>query len=151
MNPKLVKYLESHFPDFGLDKVEINCSDGWFFLIHFLLKDIKEYIEKENSWRENKDLDIPLIEFKVAQIKEKFSGLRFYYNGGDNKIETKVEFAEHLSYFICEETGVFDESVGGTTKGWLKTISAAQAGQAAWQCRYPEELVEIVKESRNIS
>jgi hypothetical protein len=42
---------------------------------------------------------------KIAQVKEKFGTLRFYYDGGDDQIRGMVEFVEYLSSKICQETG----------------------------------------------
>jgi hypothetical protein len=55
----------------------------------------------------------------VAQIKEKFGGLRFYYDGGDDKIDGMVRMAEAWADRSCEECGK-----PGTTRntGWIKTL-----------------------------
>lgn len=57
---------------------------------------------------------------EVAQIKEKFGGLRFYTNGGgSDELYAAIEKAERDSHYICEECG---ES-GAMRKGsWLKTL-----------------------------
>lgn len=41
----------------------------------------------------------------VAQIKEKFGTLRFYYDGGDDEISGMVRLTEYLSSKICQKTG----------------------------------------------
>lgn len=41
----------------------------------------------------------------VTQVKEKFGGLRFYYDGGDSVIEGMVRMAERMSAVTCEECG----------------------------------------------
>jgi hypothetical protein len=41
----------------------------------------------------------------AIQVKEKFGGLRFYYNGGDEKIEGMVRLAEAMSKCTCEGCG----------------------------------------------
>lgn len=47
--------------------------------------------------------------YEIAQIKEKFGGLRFYYtlpdSARDEQVEALVRSAETLSYIICEECG----------------------------------------------
>ena len=60
----------------------------------------------------------------ILQVKEKFGGLRFYYSGGDGRIEGMVSFAEQLSYKICEETG--ERGYECSKNGWLRTLSIAQ-------------------------
>jgi len=59
------------------------------------------------------------ITVNVTQIKEKFSGLRFYYNGGDDIISGMVNLAESMSYKTCEICGTTKNV--GCTKGWLTT------------------------------
>ena len=56
----------------------------------------------------------------ATQVKEKFGGLRFYYNGGDEKIDGMVWLAEHMSYHTCEECGSVNNI--GQTKGWIITL-----------------------------
>lgn len=56
----------------------------------------------------------------ATQVKEKFGGLRFYYDGGDEKIDGMVWLAEHMSYHTCEECGSITNI--GQTKGWIITL-----------------------------
>ena len=71
-------------------------------------------------------LTLPLIKrcrregVRVAQIKEKFGGLRFYvYNELSESMQLAVDDAEELSYTICEECGEPGERRSG---GWVKTL-----------------------------
>lgn len=57
--------------------------------------------------------------FRIDQIKEKFSTLRFYYTGGDDEIAGMVSLAESLSAHICEYCGTTINV--GRTSGWLIT------------------------------
>ncbi len=57
--------------------------------------------------------ELPVID----QIKEKFGGLRFYYSGGDDRIENYVGFAEAMAYHTCEECGAPGEA---RNTGWVK-------------------------------
>jgi hypothetical protein len=88
------------------------CGDGWYWLLDKLMSTIQHYC---------KDNKKPAI--NVTQIKEKFGGLSFYYNGGDDLIWGMVWFAEALSYQICEYCGT-TENVG-KTQGWFSTICAS--------------------------
>ena len=58
-------------------------------------------------------------EIQFAQIKEKFGGLRFYYNGGDEVIDNMVDSAEMTADKTCEMCGKPGEKRGG---GWIKTL-----------------------------
>jgi hypothetical protein len=55
----------------------------------------------------------------IAQIKEKFGTLRFYYDGGDDYISGMVSLAESLSGLTCEECGSIGERRSG---GWIRTL-----------------------------
>ena len=52
------------------------------------------------------------------QIKEKFGGLRFYYDGGDQYIRGLTNFAEIWAENTCDQCGCPGHK-GGT--GWIST------------------------------
>jgi len=74
-------------------------------------------------------------DFEIAQIKEKFGGLRFYATPGSELSEEEIKKffgiirdAENLSFTICERTGgpgVLMRKIGG---GWLKTLDSSLPG-----------------------
>jgi hypothetical protein len=41
----------------------------------------------------------------LAQIKEKFGGLRFYIGGGSDVVHQRINEAENESYKVCEKCG----------------------------------------------
>jgi hypothetical protein len=100
------------YPMFGIE-----CSDGWYNLLDSLCFQIQSHIDwRENVIDRNKKEDpegqinqkllldyIPQV--VVTQIKEKFGTLRFYYDGGDEKIDGMVTMAEALSAVTCETCG----------------------------------------------
>ena len=47
----------------------------------------------------------PIEQVVVRQVKEKFGGLRFYTEGGDEYIQGMIYMAEHLSISTCEVCG----------------------------------------------
>lgn len=55
----------------------------------------------------------------VAQVKEKFGGLRFYIGSGDSKIWDRIQEAENESYRTCEDCGDLGKPRRG---GWIKTL-----------------------------
>lgn len=55
----------------------------------------------------------------VEQIKEKFGGLRFYYQGGDEHISGMVTMAEVWAHRSCETCGNVGEQRNG---GWIRTL-----------------------------
>jgi len=80
-----------------------------------LLRSIGEWIYKKAPRGK-----LPLLNVEITQIKEKFGGLRFYYNGGDDVIHGMVSLAENLSYEICELCGSTKNIM--QTEGWITTL-----------------------------
>lgn len=79
------------------------------------LAKLARYIDKHSqSEKYNKFSPIQII-----QIKEKYGGLRFYYNGGDDYIHGMVWLAESMSLKICETCGTTKNVF--QTKGWIRT------------------------------
>lgn len=102
-------------------------GEGWWLIIEELCGQIDSYT-KWNNTRRNKllqdnphDLTIPdpVTQVVVHQIKEKFGGLRFYYQGGDQRIRGMVEMAEVWAYRTCETCGAPGRQRSG---GWLRTL-----------------------------
>lgn len=73
----------------------------------------------------------PKVEWiRVAQIKEKFGGLRFYYDGGDEHISGMVTIAEVWAGRTCETCGERGKQRGG---GWIRTL--CDTHEAEYQAR----------------
>jgi hypothetical protein len=88
----------------------IATRDGWFGLIDALCHDIQAYIDKNN-----------ISQVEAFQVKEKFGGLRFYVEGGDEYTDKLIHKACILSYTICEKCGS-TENVVQTNTGWIYTL-----------------------------
>jgi hypothetical protein len=67
----------------------------------------------------------------IAQIKEKFGTLRFYYDGGDDHVEGMVDYAEYLSSITCEVTGKPGQLC--IKNGCYKTLSASKAKELGFE------------------
>ncbi len=104
------------------------CDDGWYEIINSLCRNIQHTIDWNNATGEFSKYSPKedLIEQVIAsQIKEKFGGLRFYYDGGYKSeallgdILGMVAMAEAISLKVCETCG----SPGKLKKlnGWYKT------------------------------
>lgn len=90
------------------------CVDeGWWPILESLCSQIQHHID----WK-NKNSEV-VAQVTVNQIKEKFGGLRFYYDGGDNEISGMVRMAEAWAGNSCEECGAPGKSRQG---GWIKTL-----------------------------
>lgn len=73
----------------------------------------------------------PLIErcrkegISIAQIKEKFGGLRFYVHSAPADFLDAIDAAEALSISTCEECGKPGKRRPG---GWIKTLCDEHCG-----------------------
>lgn len=107
---------------------------GWWPIIESLCANIQLYTDWWNTNRK----DRPVVEqVVVAQIKEKFGGLRFYYDGGDDQIRGMVRMAESWAEHHCEECGKPGKSRSG---GWIRTL--CDEHEAERQARYKERFKE---------
>jgi hypothetical protein len=112
----------------------IECGDGWYNILNSLCFQIQSYIDfreemNEHIVKRNKEADPEgqidqqmLVESipqaVVSQVKEKFGTLRFYYDGGDEKIDGMVRMAEAMSAVTCEVCGNAGKIRG---RGWYYT------------------------------
>lgn len=101
--------LIEKYPHLFPENFYFECEDGWYDILSSLLWRIKkheEHIVQDNGYRVRHGRDpIKYESVKIVQIKEKFGGLRFYYDGGDEYIRGAVALAEDMSYKTCEECG----------------------------------------------
>ena len=129
MNIKLEEYLKKKFPKLYTECGEqepftlfgFECDDGWFRLILWSSRYLQDYIDQQNEYaKKYPDSYLPVKQIKVKQVKEKFATLRFYIEGGNERTDAIIRFAEYISGFICESTGRTD-NVGVNNSGWFKT------------------------------
>ena len=97
-----------------LDGWEGSVGPGWLPLLRRVATVIEAEVKKAG----------PLYElrqpYKVGQIKEKFGGLRFYWDDFSNEaIYQAIQAAENLSYTICEDCG---DTGTRHSDGWIKTV-----------------------------
>jgi hypothetical protein len=91
-------------------------GSGWWPIIEALCSNIQHYLDWINKNHEKH----PVVEqVVVAQIKEKFGGLRFYYDGGDAEISGMVRMAESWAGHSCEDCG---SPATKQTRGWIKNV-----------------------------
>ena len=102
-------------------------GEGWWPIIESLCGEIDSYTKWRNNTRVALKKDNPynhkipkaVPQVKVAQIKEKFGGLRFYYDGGDEHIHGMVRMAESWASRSCEDCGA---PATKKTTGWIKNV-----------------------------
>lgn len=124
MNPNLEKQLVEKYPKlFGMYGLppEQSCmafgmehGDGWYWLLENLCNCIQTHIDN------NPHLEI--VQPVFLQVKEKYASLRIYHGGGDEYIDGKISFAEHLSNHICEVCGTINNVETRERGTWIKTL-----------------------------
>jgi hypothetical protein len=100
---------------------------GWWPIIEALCSNIQSHSDWVNNTRDNLLIANPYNHtipeecppVVVEQIKEKFGGLRFYYQGGDEQIHGMVRMAEAWADIACEECGGIGTRRSG---GWIRTL-----------------------------
>lgn len=92
---------------------------GWWPIIEALCRQIQSHIDWRNENKEKRGIGDGCPQVVVVQIKEKFGGLRFYYDGGDDTIDGMVRMAEAWAANSCETCGRPGERRSG---GWIRTL-----------------------------
>ena len=114
---EFIARLETNYPKMFSQPYGGVCTGaGWWPIIETLCANIQSHIDWNNKNHEKHPV-VPQV--VVAQIKEKFGGLRFYYDGGDEKIEGMVRIAESWASRSCETCGNVGKS---RTGGWIRTL-----------------------------
>ena len=122
------KHMEERFPKmFAEPYGGFSCGEGWWPILEVLCVNIQSHIDWQNKTRakllEDNQYDhkIPdeVAQVAVRQIKEKFGGLRFYYDGGDDTIDGMVRMAEAWANKSCETCGA---PATKQTTGWIKNV-----------------------------
>lgn len=108
------KKMEERFPAMFVGAYGgFAVGKGWWHIIETLCANIQSHID----WANRKEQVVSQV--VVAQVKEKFGGLRFYYDGGDETIHGMVRMAEAWASASCETCGDRGESRRG---GWIRTL-----------------------------
>ena len=111
---EFVTQMEERFPKmFAEPYGGFCCDEGWWPILTNLCANIQHHLD----WKNKQSEVVPQV--TVAQIKEKFGGLRFYYDGGDDTIRGMVTMAEAWAGKTCETCGKPGKSREG---GWIKTL-----------------------------
>jgi hypothetical protein len=126
---KFAKSMEERFPKmFGGRYGSFAVGAGWYPILETLCANIQSHID----WQVKQGKDCPQV--VVEQIKEKFGGLRFYYQGGDEYIDGMVRMAEAWADIACEECGAAGTRRSG---GWIRTL--CDVHEAERQARIEEQ------------
>ena len=123
-----VKRMEETYPKmFANPYGGFAVGAGWWPILEALCSQIDGHTKWRNNTREallkdnphNHKIPNEVPQVVVEQIKEKFGGLRFYYQGGDDTIDGMVRMAEMWAGCSCEDCGVPGTRRGG---GWVRTL-----------------------------
>jgi len=118
---KFAKHMEERFPKMlGGRYGGFAVGAGWYPILETLCTNIQSHID----WRVKQGKDCPQV--VVEQIKEKFGGLRFYYQGGDDYISGLVSMAESYADIACEDCGGIGKRRSG---GWIRTLCDAHEAE----------------------
>lgn len=144
LDKKLVEKYPKIFADRNGDpKKTLMCfgfghGDGWYQILDSLCGQIQHYTDWNNDNHAKGYTQYKLVPQVVAvQVKEKFGGLRFYYEGGDDHIHGMVRMAESWAATTCEECGAPGKVRHG---GWIKTL--CEDHEAERQARMNERFSE---------
>jgi hypothetical protein len=114
---EFVKRMEETYPKMFANKYGgFAVGEGWWPILETLCANIQSHIDWQNKNHEKHPV-VPQV--VVEQIKEKFGGLRFYYQGGDDNVHGMVRMAESWAANCCEECGAPGVRRGG---GWIRTL-----------------------------
>lgn len=123
MRDELDKQLCEKYPKIfvnrnGLPTETLMCfgfehDDGWYDILDALCGQIQNHLD----WVNRKEESVSQV--VAVQVKEKFGGLRFYYDGGDDIVDGMVRMAESWAAHTCEVCGNKGVIRGG---GWLRSL-----------------------------
>lgn len=126
--PKIFRKPEHASEPFDLWGFE--CNDGWFELIDTLCNRIQKHVDYRTSVTQDPD-ELEHIQVVAQQVKEKFGGLRFYVVGGDDITEALINFAESVSFKVCETCG--NQGSKKTIGTWIHTSCDPCFEKRAWR------------------
>ena len=117
-----------------------DVGDGWYNLIDTLCSVIQDHLDWENcegkyeAARKHRPPEADggwqrAHQLEAAQVKEKFGGLRFYADGGDDFTSGAIALAEALSFRTCETCGAPGRPQQG---GWIRTLCPTHAAEGGY-------------------
>ena len=128
-NDKFAERMVEDFPEMFYKPYgcEMAIGEGWHAIVRNATRIIYDHykwkIETRKRLLENNPHNLPIPEEtdfpKLTQIKEKFGGLRYYYDGGDDYCDGVSAMAEYMSAVTCETCGAPGTRRSG---GWIRTL-----------------------------
>lgn len=110
--------LKAKYPEFLTDvRCGASCGEGWVSVLDRMFADFRQIGGK----------------IVIAQVKEKFGGLRVYVDVEESNKEAvwaRISQAEEECWKTCEDCGQPGEQRGG---GWIRTL--CESCEQVRQCR----------------
>jgi hypothetical protein len=132
---QLLQKYPKIFKPYAGNPFNVNWSglpDGWIKIVDKLCGSIQDYVDNTYDWingeKEAKG------QVRCSTMKEKYGGLRFYTDSGDDCVEGMIRMAEFLCENTCQDCG--SEKNIGKTRGWIYTICKTCANNrnaTSWQ------------------
>lgn len=123
--------MEERFPKMFAERYGgFAVGKGWWPILEILCANIQQHLD----WRNRESEVIPQV--VVEQVKEKFGGLRFYYQGGDEQIHGMVRMAEAWADSCCEECCAPGRRRDG---GWIRTLCDMHEAEHQKRRQSPED------------
>ena len=134
MTPENSDFLNKKHPTI-FSEIHFECGDGWVNLIDRLCCLLEQEMKNVSYGKSEEDkIDLQPV---ASQVKEKFGGLRFYINGGSERMTGMISMAEHLSFITCEDCG---NKGSKKNKGWIFTKCEPCWNQHETR-RFPQEQI----------
>lgn len=118
-----------------------DVPDGWLPIIDTMCGAMQNYIDNVRRYSNGFSGPQSPPQVTCTQMKEKFGGLRFYTNGGDDEIEGMIKMAEYMCDNTCEVCGTH-ENLGYTT-GWISVRCETCKGDSKWEAKKPINITTI--------
>jgi len=95
----------------GRKQCFIDVGDGWYNIIDTTCVCIESHLENHGAKNHLTPAEFKeQIQIKAVQIKEKFGGLRFYVENGDDYTRGVIAMAETMAYKTCSICGGFADN-----------------------------------------
>lgn len=99
---------------------EVRCGfslpKGWGPIVWKMCENLEGMSNQKEPWREDHTEPEP----QVAQVKEKFGGLRFYTDNYTDSHDELISLVEAMSFYVCETCGTTHDVT--TEGGWRLTL-----------------------------
>ena len=134
---KIIKKYPKIFQPYEGNPYGVNWElpEGWEEVVDELCGAIQDYVDNVKRYKEGEEIRVEQV--RCTQVKEKFGGLRFYFEGGDQEVDGMVRMAEWMCENRCQDCGRKEDL--GKTSGWISVlcrncaIASGDRAMMSWQ------------------